>query len=112
MSNHIHLIWQALRDHDLKNVQRDFLKYTGQQILNQLKETNSELADELYVGEKIESIKCWRKCAEHFTGNWNTFIRILFVAGLCGHAEDYHYSSTRFYFKSDMDFEFLQHFNG
>jgi hypothetical protein len=34
MSNHFHLIWQMLGDHKRDNVQRDFLKYTGQQILN------------------------------------------------------------------------------
>lgn len=30
MSNHFHLIWQMLGDHKREEVQRDFLKYTGQ----------------------------------------------------------------------------------
>ncbi|MDA0196390.1 MAG: hypothetical protein O2887_17045 [Bacteroidetes bacterium] len=34
MSNHIHMIWQILGEHRQKDVQRDFLKFTGQQCLN------------------------------------------------------------------------------
>ena len=30
MSNHLHLIWRIKTPHLLKNVQRDFLKYTAQ----------------------------------------------------------------------------------
>jgi len=33
MKNHIHLIWQIPGSHSRKNVQRDFLKFTSQQIL-------------------------------------------------------------------------------
>jgi REP element-mobilizing transposase RayT len=32
MINHIHIIWQMLGDHKPYAVQRDFLKYTAQQI--------------------------------------------------------------------------------
>lgn len=37
MSNHFHLIWQMLGDHQRKDVQRDFLKLTDQQILKKLR---------------------------------------------------------------------------
>jgi putative transposase len=33
MCNHFHLIWQMLGNHKREAVQRDFLKYTAQQIL-------------------------------------------------------------------------------
>jgi len=33
MSNHFHLIWQILGDHRRDAIQRDFLKFTAQQIL-------------------------------------------------------------------------------
>jgi REP element-mobilizing transposase RayT len=37
MNNHFHLIWQIIGDHFREAVQRDFLKFTGQQILKHLK---------------------------------------------------------------------------
>jgi putative transposase len=120
MSNHIHLIWQAIGDHMLKNIQRDFLKYTAQQILNRLNETNSALADELHVEAKDRKYQVWERNAlsisletDHFFFQKLEYIhQNPVVAGLCIHAEDYHYSSARFYFKADMDFSFLKHFNG
>lgn len=33
MSNHFHMIWQMAGDRKREDVQRDFLKFTGQQIL-------------------------------------------------------------------------------
>jgi REP element-mobilizing transposase RayT len=41
MSNHFHLIWQMLGDHRREDVQRDFLKYTSQQILKVLRNEQS-----------------------------------------------------------------------
>lgn len=32
MSNHIHLVWQIQAGHTKENVQRDFLKFTGQMM--------------------------------------------------------------------------------
>ena len=43
MSNHLHLIWRIKLPHLIKNVQRDFLKYTAQQIKFHLKQSNIDL---------------------------------------------------------------------
>jgi len=43
MSNHFHLIWQMLGDHKKHDVQREFLKYTSQQILKVLRNQNAEV---------------------------------------------------------------------
>ena len=40
MNNHLHLIWQVLPGPTPEAVQRDFLKYTGQQIKFDLQQTN------------------------------------------------------------------------
>ena len=37
MPNHIHLIWQILQNHTPANVQRDFMKYASQRILQSLR---------------------------------------------------------------------------
>jgi putative transposase len=41
MNNHFHLIWQIIGDHFREAVQRDFLKFTGQQILKHLRNETS-----------------------------------------------------------------------
>ncbi len=43
MENHVHMIWQIMPDNNLEAVQRDFLKYTAQQIKKDL----------------IKSSRCW-----------------------------------------------------
>src|SRR5215212_5826541 len=40
MSNHIHLIWQAMAGYTLVNVQISFKKFTSQQFIKQLKLDN------------------------------------------------------------------------
>ena len=40
MPNHIHLMWNILTPNNPSDVQRDFLKYTLQQIITQLKKRN------------------------------------------------------------------------
>ena len=42
MPNHIHLIWEILNPHQLANVQRDFLKYTAQQLKFALQKESSK----------------------------------------------------------------------
>jgi len=55
MNNHFHLLWQMLEDHTREAVQRDFLKFTGQQILKVLRNENSPRKEQLL--RKIESIR-------------------------------------------------------
>ena len=57
MSNHFHLIWQMLGDHKRDDVQRDFLKFTSQQILKILRNEKSEMQKELLVELKIASTR-------------------------------------------------------
>ncbi len=43
MSNHIHLIWQALNDFTPSAIQASFMKYTAQQIKRSLIKNNPDL---------------------------------------------------------------------
>jgi putative transposase len=61
MSNHLHLIWQVLGDHKRKDVQRDFLKFAGQQILKKLQKGNSPLFAELQVNLKDRKFQVWQR---------------------------------------------------
>ena len=51
MSNHIHLIWQALTGFTPSDVQASFMKYTAQQIKHSLAKDNSDRLTGLNVNK-------------------------------------------------------------
>ncbi len=61
MPNHIHLLWQILEPHKTENVQRDFLKYTAQQIKWNLVNKDSPLLDEIKVNAKDKRYQLWER---------------------------------------------------
>ncbi|MEP2671262.1 MAG: transposase [Cyclobacteriaceae bacterium] len=120
MSNHFHLIWQMIGDHKREDVQRDFLKYTGQQILKELRNSNSELLNELLVNAKDRKHQVWERnslgvplWSSHVFDQKLEYIHNNPVkAGICEYPEDYHYSSAKFYEKNEKNWEFLTHYEG
>jgi putative transposase len=120
MNNHIHLIWQMLGDQQRANVQRDFLKYTGQQILRKLEEVRSPVLTELRVNTSDRTFQVWERNAlsiplysdRFFLQKLDYIHRNPVEAGLCRYAEDYYYSSAAFYNKNVINFDFLSHYNG
>jgi REP element-mobilizing transposase RayT len=120
MFNHFHLIWQINGYHSRENVQRDFLKYTGQQILKNLRNDKSPILQELIVNAKDRKHQVWERNSLGillWTSNvmWqkldyihNNPVR----AGLCHHPWDYKYSSAKFYLKNEKDWDFLMHVDG
>jgi REP element-mobilizing transposase RayT len=59
MSNHFHLIWQMVGENKKADVQRDFLKYTAQQILKHLRNEKPEVLERLIVnaqGSKVSGM--------------------------------------------------------
>src|SRR5215203_4721318 len=61
MSNHFHLIWQMVGDHKREDVQRDFLRFTSQQILKHLRNENSPLQTELLVNAEDRKYQVWER---------------------------------------------------
>lgn len=61
MPNHIHLIWHISEPYILPQVQRDFLKFTGQQILFNLKDIKDEALSNLWVGAKDRNYQVWER---------------------------------------------------
>jgi REP element-mobilizing transposase RayT len=120
MSNHIHLIWQILADHNRSNVQRDFLKYTSQRILARLEAVKSPLLEELRVNAKGRKYQVWERNAlsvllytdRFFFQKLDYIHKNPVEAGLCRYPEDYYYSSAAFYYKNIENFDFLSHFAG
>ena len=120
MINHFHLIWQIQGEHVREDVQRDFLKFTGQQILKQLRTTSSSLQNELLVNAKDRKYQVWERNSLSVP-LWSSEVmwqKLEYIhnnpvlAGLCKYPEEYKYSSARFYLKNESDWDFLVHVDG
>jgi putative transposase len=120
MSNHFHLIWQMLGDHRRGDVQRDFLKYTGQQILKLLRNEESIVLKDLHVQSKDRKYQVWERNSLSIP-LWSGPVidqKLEYIhynpvkAGLCQYPWQYVYSSAGFYYKSDKRWSFLIHCDG
>ncbi len=61
MPNHIHLIWQVREEHKLENVQRDFLKFTSQQIQKDLRTNRPDRHKAFEVNLKERKYQIWQR---------------------------------------------------
>lgn len=120
MPNHIHIIWRINENHQLQDVQRDFLKYTAQQIKLDLIEHHQAVLSNFEVNLKDRKYQFWernplsidlynRKIVEQklvyihnnpLQEKWNLVLA----------PQNYWYSSFRFYEYQQNDFGFLTHY--
>ena len=120
MSNHIHLIWQALTGFTPSNVQASFMKYTAQQIKCSLIKTNSDELSGFKVNKYDREYQIWkREPLSIELLNESMFIQKLEYihynpvrAGLCNVPEEYYYSSVKFYLDGTNNFRILKHYSG
>ena len=120
MCNHFHFVWQIMGEHELEDVQRDFLKYTGQKILMNLRNVGSPLLLELVVDAKDRKHQVWERNSLS-VALWSQAVlsqKLKYIhdnpvrAGLCRYPEEYKYSSARFYLCNEKNWDFLSHYNG
>jgi REP element-mobilizing transposase RayT len=82
MSNHLHLIWQVQPVHTLPDVQRDFLKFTAQQIKSDLSVHHPQVMEKFKVKAKDRQYQFWERnplsvdlyTHKFFCKSWNTYI--------------------------------------
>ena len=118
MENHFHLIWQVMGEHKREDVQRDFLRFTAQQILKQLRNFKSAMLKDLLVNAKDRKYKVWERnslsielrSTQVFKQKLEYIHANPIRAGLCNLAEEYYYSSARFYELNDRNWDFLTHY--
>ena len=118
MENHFHLIWQVMGEHKREDVQRDFLRYTAQQILKQFRNSKSVLLEDLLVDAKDRKYQVWERnslsielrSSRVFKQKLEYIHANPMRAGLCNAAEEYYYSSARFYELNDHNWDFLTHY--
>ena len=105
MDNHIHLLWECVYPHKREDVQRDFLKYTAQMIIKDLRNDHPELLQELYAGAKDRKHQVWERnpltvdvySEEALRTKLHYVHNNPVKANLCLQPEDYKYSSASFY---------------
>ena len=120
MPNHLHLIWQIMGDHKREDVQRDFLKFTSQQILKVLRNERSPIQDELLVHAKDRKRQIWERNSLSIP-LWSDKVmwqKLEYIhynpvkAGLCEYPEEYKYSSAAFYLQGGKTWNVLTHCDG
>ena len=120
MPNHMHLIWHIAEGHKREDVQRDFLKYTAQQIKFDLIEQHPALLEKFKVGARDRTYQIWERNPLSISlFSKNVFLQKLDYihnnpvnAGLCSLPEEYIYSSASFYINEDKRWSFLTHYEG
>ncbi|RPI12365.1 MAG: transposase [Ignavibacteriae bacterium] len=120
MPNHMHLVWRVRNGKIYEDVQRDFLKYTAQQIKLDLESNHPDNLREFYVGAKDRKYQFWERnplSVELYSQkvieqkiNYIHFNPISEKWKLCKYITDYKYSSASFYWMESEEWDFLTHY--
>ena len=120
MPNHIHLIWRIGENSKRENVQRDFLKFTSQQIIKDLEKNHPLVLEKFKVDAKDRAYQVWERNAltvdiysrevleQKLDYIHNNPVQEKWQ--LSAEAEDYKYSSIRFYENESTEWEFLKRY--
>jgi putative transposase len=104
MRNHFHLIWQIIGNHSRESVQRDFLRFTSQQILKEFRNNNSSLLESVIVNAKDRTRQVWERDSLSVP-LWTQYVleqNLEYIhnnpvrAGICKHPEAYNIQALNF----------------
>jgi putative transposase len=120
MPNHVHLIWRINPDHVQQDVQRDFLKYTAQQIKFDLQTHHPQVLAHFEVNLKDRQYQFWERNALSIDLYDRKVVeqKLVYIHNnpiqpkwnLVSDPAAYWYSSFRFYEYQKDDFGFLTHY--
>ncbi|WP_205500402.1 transposase [Rufibacter psychrotolerans] len=120
MPNHLHLLWKMEEPHLRENVQRDFLKFTGQQLKFNLAQNHPAVLERFRVNAKDRQYQIWERnpLSVYCYSVAMTEQKLEYIHQnpvqekwkLAETPEDYYYSSARFYRVNKDDFGFLTHY--
>lgn len=119
MSNHMHLIWQMKAGNMADAVQRDFLKFTAQQMKKDLQKNHPQVLSHFEVNASDRKYQFWERnplsielrSQEVYEQKLDYIHQNPVKAGVCLLPEEYQYSSARFYELNIDDFGFITHYN-
>ena len=120
MPNHFHLLFRVMEPHLLKDVQRDLLKFTAQQIKFDLQANHPLVLERFVSTQNDRAYQIWecRPLAIPLYTNDAIFQKLNYIHNnpcskkwrLVDSHTDYKYSSTAFYFSGDTSFSFITHY--
>ncbi len=120
MPNHIHLLWKITPPYILKDVQRNFMKFTGQMIKFDLIKNHPKVLEHFQVNLTDRKYQFWQRnslnkylSSRKIIEQKLDYIHNNPVKGKWLLAEDplaYHFSSLRFYEENKDEFGFLTHY--
>lgn len=120
MPNHLRILWKIDENHERAHVQRDFLKFTAQQIKFDLRNNHPEVLEQFKVNQKDRQYQFW-EYRPLSIDIWDEKILIQKLNyihhnpvqskwNLCKYPEEYKYSSESFYINQDSMFLFLKYY--
>ena len=118
MPNHVHIIWQATGNNDLKKIQNSFIKHTSKEfkklleIDNKIQAYEVKAIDRKYNFWQRDSLNIELFTAAVFQQKLNYMHYNPAKANLCNLPEDYHFSSALFYERGIDHFGFIEHYLG
>ena len=119
MSNHMHLIWQALQEDTPESIQHSLLSFTSKNFKADLEKNHPQVLPHFKVNAKDRKYQFWERNSlgiELFTDKV-FYQKLEYIhynpveAGLCKLPEEYYYSSAKFYEYGIDDFGMLTHCN-
>jgi putative transposase len=118
MSNHVHIIWQPLQQYTLTQIQMSFMTQTAKAIKKKLALENPDILEQLRVNKYDRTYQIWKReplSIELFTEK--AFMQKLeyihenpVTAALVNFAEEYKYSSAKFYLEGIDEFDMITHY--
>jgi REP element-mobilizing transposase RayT len=119
MPNHIHLIWQVREAIKPSDLQRDFLKFTPQKIKFDFQEHHPQVLEHFNVNLKDRQYQLWENPPLSIPlWSKDVFLQKLEYIHknpieekwrLAECAQEYYYSSAKFYLLNEDDFGFITH---
>jgi putative transposase len=117
MPDHMHLLWKVNPDIEEADLQRDFLKFTAQQILKDLRNNDQLKLESLFVGDCDRKYQVWERnslsvpiWSDHVLWQKLNYIhRNPVAAQLCDNPGAYKYSSFNYYQCRKAEWDFLTH---
>ena len=120
MPNHFHLLWKIKAPHKLSNVQRDFLKFTSQQIIKDLEVHHPQVLEKFRVDAVDRKHQIWERNPLSIP----VYSRVVFEQKLdyihhnpvqkkwklIDEAVNYKYSTMSFYELGETIFDFVKHY--
>ncbi len=117
MPNHLHLLWKMEEPYKREDVQRDFLKYTAQQIKYDLSKNHPAVLEKFRVNSKDRQYQLWERnpLSVYCYSTAVTEQKLDYIHRnpvqekwrLAAIPEDYDYSSAAFYICNEDHFSIL-----